>query len=298
MSRRIPLLVVLTAALVLAWSVPAVAGGWAVITLDSWPENVTAGKPVEVILTVRQHGRTLMEGLEVTLTGYHPASKRSILVKAQELKQPGQYAASLVFPEAGNWEWSVQAFTMDQRMPDLEVMGATTAPGKNSASAGSGVNAPVERPLALAGLIFLALGAGAAFFALSRRLRLAWMAAGVLGVLAAGSLLFTSQPPAQAAEAEKMEKASTLSPAALGEKLFIAKGCITCHVHPAFAGKGYTSLELKDLTGYMAIPEYLRVWLKDPATVKPKTEMPNLELKDSEIEALIAFLSNQETSQK
>ncbi len=297
MLRRILFLLVLTTALMLAWSVPAWAGGWAVITLDSWPEAVTAGEPVDVTLTVRQHGRTLLDGLEVTVNAYHPASKSSMRVEAQELKQPGRYAASLVFPEAGTWEWSVQAFTMDQKMPDLEVLSGATAAGKDVASAGQGASALVARPAALAGLILLALGTGAVLLGL-RRLRLAWPIAGLCYAAAIACLALTSQPAAQAAVADSPPEEPILSPAALGEKLFIAKGCVTCHTHPAFAHQGYTSVGIKDLTGYTAIPEYLRVWLKDPAAIKPATEMPNLELKEGEIEALIAFLAEQDAGKK
>ena len=288
MPRRFLLSAILAAVLTLFLIIPALAGGWAVITLDAWPETVTAGTAVEVNLTVRQHGRTPMRGLEVTVRGYHPASQRSIQITAQELKQPGHYAASLVFPEAGTWEWSVQAFAMDQRMPELEVLS-----GAGTSQASADVKPSAARPYLLAGALCLALGAGAAYWALRRGLRLAWVAAGALGILAAASLVFSSQPPAQAAEVE-IPAAGSLEPAALGERLFVAKGCVTCHVHPALAGKGYTSLEIKNLSGYTAIPEYLRVWLKDPEAVKPETEMPNLELKEGEIEALIAFLADQD----
>lgn len=293
MFRRFLLPLTLAASVALALIVPALAGGWAVITLDAWPENVTAGTPVEVALTVRQHGVTPVRGLEVSVRGYHPASQSAIQVTAQEQKQPGRYTASLVFPEAGAWEWSVLATPMEQHMPDLVVLSGASA--TNSTSQGEPI--PSERPFLLAGALCLALGVGAAYWALRRRLRLAWVAAGVLGILAAGSLLFTSQPQAQAAEVE-MPAAPALAPAELGEKLFAAKGCVTCHIHPAFAGKDYASVGIKDLTGYTAIPEYLRVWLKDPASVKPETEMPNLELKEGEIEALIAFLANQEPEPK
>jgi cytochrome c2 len=34
----------------------------------------------------------------------------------------------------------------------------------------------------------------------------------------------------------------------------------------------------------------LRKWLKDPAAMKPSTQMPNLGLSDEDIEDLIAFL--------
>jgi cytochrome c oxidase subunit 2 len=37
-------------------------------------------------------------------------------------------------------------------------------------------------------------------------------------------------------------------------------------------------------------PDFLRSWLKDPAAVRPGTQMPKLRLSAEEIEALIAFL--------
>jgi len=46
-----------------------------------------------------------------------------------------------------------------------------------------------------------------------------------------------------------------------------------------------------NLSNFSADPEYLRGWLRNPASVKPKTEMPALQLSDSEIDALIAFLN-------
>ena len=47
-----------------------------------------------------------------------------------------------------------------------------------------------------------------------------------------------------------------------------------------------------NLTNYAkASPEFLRTWLKDPASLKPKTEMPNLKLSEAEIESLVAFLT-------
>lgn len=84
--------------------------------------------------------------------------------------------------------------------------------------------------------------------------------------------------------------------AALGKDLFVAKGCSACHGHQAVVPSGRFS----DAYGAggapgLTIPKfdatYLRVWLKDPKAVKPKTAMPNLNLKSAEIEALAAFLT-------
>lgn len=79
--------------------------------------------------------------------------------------------------------------------------------------------------------------------------------------------------------------------AAEGQALFRAKGCVTCHAHAAAPpGPGIGVHIGPDLTGYRGSPEFLRRWLKDPPAVNPRTQMPNLGLRDDEIETLIAFL--------
>jgi mono/diheme cytochrome c family protein len=88
------------------------------------------------------------------------------------------------------------------------------------------------------------------------------------------------------------------SPVALGKDLFIAKGCAACHGHRAVAGSGefsnaYGAGGAPNLTTPKFDEAYLRVWLKDPKAIKPQTDMPDLSLKQSEIEALIAFLAIQ-----
>ena len=63
-------------------------------------------------------------------------------------------------------------------------------------------------------------------------------------------------------------------------------------IMPQFPGSGFGLKAIfPDLTTYRWSADYLRTWLKDPAAVKPGTDMPNLGLKRDEIEALIAFLS-------
>jgi cytochrome c2 len=82
-----------------------------------------------------------------------------------------------------------------------------------------------------------------------------------------------------------------ISDAAYGRALFSAKGCISCHRHGAIAGSGaFAGSDVPDLSTYRWNDDYLRAWLKDPSAIRPNTPMPNLELKQDEIEALIAFL--------
>jgi cytochrome c2 len=93
----------------------------------------------------------------------------------------------------------------------------------------------------------------------------------------------TSVPPTAAA--------AETADAAYGKALFLAKGCATCHHHAAVAGSGNLGEGVPDLTTYRWNADYLRSWLKDPSAVKPGTYMPTLDLKQDEIEAMIAFLS-------
>lgn len=71
-----------------------------------------------------------------------------------------------------------------------------------------------------------------------------------------------------------------------GRRLFVAKGCVTCHdgrVGP-------------DLTGRRYPAEYLGQFLANPAIAPRRSrtaEMPNLNLKQPEIAALVAFINTE-----
>jgi mono/diheme cytochrome c family protein len=89
-----------------------------------------------------------------------------------------------------------------------------------------------------------------------------------------------------------------LSPAGLGERLFVAKGCIGCHTNrevetQILAGIG------PDLTGKRLPDVYLKNLLADPNTAFASLDaertwkMPNLELTKPEIAALTAFINRE-----
>lgn len=69
-----------------------------------------------------------------------------------------------------------------------------------------------------------------------------------------------------------------------GQALYRAKSCTTCH-EPGLYGA-------PNLRQYDPDPAFLRSWLRDPDAVRPGTAMPNLSLDETEIEALIAFLTD------
>jgi mono/diheme cytochrome c family protein len=91
----------------------------------------------------------------------------------------------------------------------------------------------------------------------------------------------------------------TLAPADYGRSLFLAKGCASCHRHDGLnvarvsvAGDGALVgiIDAPDLTHYQPDPAFVRRWLRNPEAVRPNTIMPDLNLNEDEIEALLAFL--------
>jgi cytochrome c oxidase subunit 2 len=78
-----------------------------------------------------------------------------------------------------------------------------------------------------------------------------------------------------------------------GQKLFLAKGCVVCHVHNrAIAQSERYGVEFgPNLTDFSADPGYLKRFLADPAATKPGVEMPNLGLSQAEIDALVEFIN-------
>jgi len=75
-----------------------------------------------------------------------------------------------------------------------------------------------------------------------------------------------------------------------GRRLFVAKGCVTCHTHAEIpAAKSWNMGP--ELTGRRYPEEFLTQRLTDPKSVMPEAKMPNLHLKPAEIVALTAFIN-------
>jgi mono/diheme cytochrome c family protein len=189
-------------------------GGWAVITVDDFPDVVTAGEPVNLSFVVRQHGITLLSSLSPTVT----ANDGKVDVTARVTGgSAGHYSTQLILPKPGKWSITV-----------------------NSGFGASKVKLPVVH----------ALGAGTA------------MPAG--------------------------------TPSERGRRLFVAKGCVTCHVHGAVADMGNTSLEVgPELTPKRYEAAYLRRFLVNPSITRTpgRPEMPALGLSNAELTALVAFIN-------
>ena len=78
------------------------------------------------------------------------------------------------------------------------------------------------------------------------------------------------------------------SPNTRGARLFVAKGCVGCHRHGEINPERTPDPKF-DLTGKRFPADYLKKFLADPS-IKP-AEMPKLNLKEDDIEALVAFIN-------
>lgn len=89
--------------------------------------------------------------------------------------------------------------------------------------------------------------------------------------------------------------AATSPSAAQGEKIF-NKSCLGCHAVAGKGGKMGPNLtnfaDRERVAGILAhTPENIAEWLKDPQKVKPGNNMPNLNLDDTQVKALVDYLS-------
>lgn len=277
----------LTLLLALAFKITALAGGWAVITLDELPGEVEANQPLDIGFMIRQHGVTPLEGQSPVITAKFAGSNKSLSVLAIEEGEVGHYAATLTLPQAGEWQWNIAVFGALQPMPALTVVDAALAANK-SESITSNSN---FLSLLAAGIGLISVVGG--LMALQRKVRwaAAFVVAGLL-VSGAGFVSAADQPKAEL-EAKEPVAVSIPSQVELGHDLFIAKGCIVCHSHSETDHIREVGIDMgPNLTNITASSEYLSLWLKDPSAVKSTAQMPTLGLSDAEIEALIAFIKD------
>lgn len=269
-------------------AMPVFAGGWAVATLDAIPTGVTAGQPFTVGFTMRQHGLRPVDWGPITLAFRHVDSRRTVTFTALAEDSAGHYTIDVTLPDAGAWEWTLGEGLI-QPMPTLTVQAAVEAATTSPAPV---AGAPLGLIVGVAGLAGLGLGLAALI-----RTRRPWAGALTLSAALVAGLGFTL-PPAAPAASNPASVSGAQSAAEQGEALFLAKGCVMCHVHAAVAdvrrrtiGEFNSFSTGPDLSNFRASAEYLKTWLKDPASVKPKTEMPDLGLSEVEIDALTVFLN-------
>ncbi|HEY3227797.1 MAG TPA: hypothetical protein VGJ87_01180 [Roseiflexaceae bacterium] len=140
MFRRSIIAFTVVVVAMLALAAPALAGGWAVVTLDSLPREVRAGQSFQLGFVVRQHGVTptnqdlngkpLKPVLTARKQGAATSSRGSgtlvmiaarasvqakgedtIRVESRQEGAVGHYVADVTFPNDGVWEWQIEVPT-------------------------------------------------------------------------------------------------------------------------------------------------------------------------------------------
>jgi hypothetical protein len=278
--------IALSILLALTFTVPAFAGGWATLTLDEYPTNVVAGESFQIGFTILQHGVTPVTGITPTISGKLTGGKESISVMAVEEGEDGHYVASLNFPKAGEWSWKIDSFGV-QVMPDLSVAEPALAQTATEPSPVS--NLPVSSMVASGiGIASVLIG----LFAMKTK-NLWALALVLIGLIVSGVGFVSAAGQATVKSEAQVPIMDASSQVDFGRDLFVAKGCLTCHSHletNQFREFGVDAGP--DLTNFSAAPEYLRMRLKDPKSVKSDSKMPQLAITEVEIEALIAFINS------
>jgi len=168
MARRMGFLLAL--ALLLATALVALAGGWAVISLDAPPGEVHAGSPWTVNFTVLQHGRTPVHKLDPTspitplFVATNPATGERLTAEATPLDEVGRYTLEVTFPSEGAWEWTIepQPLIGETAFPPLNVLPAVAAvplpaPPAASTAVTGGLSATAALRWAAAGVAMAAV---------------------------------------------------------------------------------------------------------------------------------------------
>ncbi|MGD2077409.1 MAG: hypothetical protein PVH18_03450 [Chloroflexota bacterium] len=153
MIRKTTLLIGIIMLLVLPAA--ALAGGWVVITLDALPGQFHAGEPGQLSFMVRQHGKTPIHSVEPMLTATNTDTGERIQVKAEPAKELGRFIATVDFPSAGTWEWSISAPPFPQSTTFAPIT-VQAAPGSAAAQSSGQTIPAIQTVLMWSGLVLLA----------------------------------------------------------------------------------------------------------------------------------------------
>jgi hypothetical protein len=134
----------------LALAGPALAGGWAVATIDTLPEGgLQAGQTYRLGYTIRQHGQTPFDGAKTAITAVAPSTRERHVFPGAPDGRPGHYVAEVTFPSEGEWSWEVS-----QQPFAMQTLGTITiAPAAVAGPAGDLMASPATAmsPFALSG---------------------------------------------------------------------------------------------------------------------------------------------------
>lgn len=159
---RITLVAATALAALLIAPATTLGGGWATVGLSSLPDGAQPGEAWVVDLTVLQHGRTPLEGVEprVLIQGAGDGGEKAFVARPTE--RAGVYRARVVFPSDGRFTYSVDDdFSQVHELGSVQVgAGGDQATVAATASRTAAAEPPDSGTgLTLAGALGIALGA-------------------------------------------------------------------------------------------------------------------------------------------
>jgi hypothetical protein len=171
MARRSIFAFVVVILAMLALAVPALAGGWALVTLDSLPREVRAGESFQLGFMVLQHGKTptnkdlngnpLAPILTAIKQGGAAKDAETFRVEARQEGAIGHYVADVTFPSDGSWAWQIMLPTFYVQdspsgsnaavfAPLTVLPAAVAAPAPAAQPAAAPASAPAAQPAPVA----------------------------------------------------------------------------------------------------------------------------------------------------
>ena len=99
--------VILIVALV-TLTVPALAGGFAVVRLDESPGEVVAATPWRFGFMVLQHDVTPNSDVTPVVRAVHKETGEEVTATGRQEGVVGHFVAEVTFPHAGEWKWSIE----------------------------------------------------------------------------------------------------------------------------------------------------------------------------------------------
>jgi hypothetical protein len=130
LTTRVAVVLATALAAVLVSAAPAMAGNWAVTTLDPLPDRIEPGRAYTIGFWVLQHGSHPYHGgtLDPVALKFVDGKGAATVYKGVALAEPAHYATAVVFPGPGTWQvFGVQGPFQDYRVGTLTVPGGLTA---------------------------------------------------------------------------------------------------------------------------------------------------------------------------
>jgi hypothetical protein len=123
-------LFILAALLGLLFVVPtALAGGWAVVTLDELPTEVRQDQSLRLGFMVRQHGQTATNQVKPYLEARNTETGEFFRAEGRQEGTVGHFVVEVTFPSAGSWEWAIVPAPFEgTALPALQVLPAAVQP--------------------------------------------------------------------------------------------------------------------------------------------------------------------------